>query len=211
MKIKICGLFREEDIDYANETAPDYVGFVFAESKRRVTPTLAGRLRARLSGAILPVGVFVDAPVEEIATLYRAGVFSIAQLHGKEDETFIRRLKTACDAPIIKAFRVSDEVFLRDTPDSDAFNHIQTAADYVLFDSGAGSGKTFDWRLTRLLQPPPRPVFLAGGIGLENISRAVLQAPFCIDVSSGAETNGVKDREKMAALVKTVHASGKNI
>ncbi|MDR0644680.1 MAG: phosphoribosylanthranilate isomerase [Treponema sp.] len=196
MKIKICGLFREEDIDYANEAAPDYAGFVFAESKRHVSPILAERLRARLSPTILSVGVFVDAPVEDIAALYRGGVFSIVQLHGREDETFIRRLKTACGAPVIKAFRMNDEVF----------THVHSTADYVLFDSGAGTGKVFNWRL--MPQPSSsRPVFLAGGIGLENIGRAIAQDPFCIDVSSGAETNSVKDKEKMLALVRAVHLS----
>jgi phosphoribosylanthranilate isomerase len=207
MKIKICGLFREEDIDYANETKPDYAGFVFAESKRRISPALAERLRVRLSDAIQSVGVFVDAPIQEIAALYRAGVFSIVQLHGREDEAFIRRLKSACGdgTSIIKAFRVNGAV--RDASGCVEFTRGCAAADYVLFDSGAGTGKAFDWRLMPfLLRSSPRPVFLAGGIGLENISHAVSQAPFCIDVSSGAETNGVKDKGKMTALVKAVHA-----
>jgi phosphoribosylanthranilate isomerase len=204
MKIKICGLFREEDIDYANETEPDYAGFVFAESKRRVSPTLAERLRARLADAIPSVGVFVDAPVQEIAALYRGGVFSMVQLHGREDEAFIRRLKTDCGAPVIKAFRVNG--VRRDIFDCEEFIRVCSAADYVLFDSGAGTGRAFDWSLApSLLRSSPRPAFLAGGIGLENISHAVSQAPFCIDVSSGAETNGVKDKEKMSALIKVVH------
>ena len=85
MKIKICGLFRSEDIDYVNEARPDYVGFVFAESRRQVSPEQAANLRSRLANGIVPVGVFVNAPAANIAALYRDGVISIAQLHGAED------------------------------------------------------------------------------------------------------------------------------
>jgi phosphoribosylanthranilate isomerase len=89
-KIKICGLFRDCDIEYVNEARPDYAGFVFAESRRRVTTGHAGKLRERLAVDIKPVGVFVDAPAEDIAMLYSEGIIAMAQLHGGEDESYIK-------------------------------------------------------------------------------------------------------------------------
>ena len=111
-KIKICGLFREADMDFANEAGPDFTGFVFAESRRRVSPVQAARLRSRLREGIIPVGVFVDSPAEEIAALYRDGLIGMAQLHGGEDAAYIRRLKTlsasggAAPVPVIKVLRI---------------------------------------------------------------------------------------------------------
>jgi phosphoribosylanthranilate isomerase len=93
MKIKICGLSRDEDVDYVNEALPDFAGFVFAQSKREVSPAQAARLRRRLAESVTTIGVFVNAPVEDISALYRDGVISLAQLHGNEDETYISRLK----------------------------------------------------------------------------------------------------------------------
>jgi len=196
VRIKICGLFREQDIEYVNEAWPDYCGFVFAESRRRVSPALAARLRARLADGIVPVGVFVNAPVADIVALYQDGVISIAQLHGAEDAQYIARLKEAAilrsaPIPVIKVIR-SGELEQGAPP--------QTAgADYYLVDSGAGSGKTFNWNL---LNPQKfnKPWFLAGGIGLDNIKQAVALAPFAVDISGGAETDGIKDREKILQL-----------
>jgi phosphoribosylanthranilate isomerase len=227
VKIKICGLFRDEDIDYVNEARPDYAGFVFAESRRKVTPERAAALRKRLAGGIVPVGVFVDAPAPEIAALYRGGVISAVQLHGTEDAAYIDRLRAACGGeglPVIKAVKFGDEKTNGRT--------FPANADYCLFDSGAGSGKTFDWN--RLRQggsgnraavgarggrtggrqlrnqgaetgpPPPifgKPWFLAGGVGPDNIEQAIALGPYAVDVSSGAETDGIKDRDKIVHLV----------
>jgi phosphoribosylanthranilate isomerase len=212
-KIKICGLFREADIEFANEAGPDFIGFVFAESRRRVSPGEAARLRSRLREGIVPVGVFVNAPAEEIAALYRDGLIAVAQLHGEEDAAYIRRLKTLSAAggqppvPVIKTLRVTGPV--------EAAALEAPAADYLLLDSGSGSGQAFDWTLlanwnaavgNKVKAEHDRenalPWFLAGGISLENIGRALSYRPFGIDVSSGAETGGVKDREKMIALVR---------
>jgi phosphoribosylanthranilate isomerase len=144
-KIKICGLFREADIEFANEAEPDFIGFVFAESRRRVSPGQAARLRSRLREGIIPVGVFVNAPAEEIAALYRDGLIAMAQLHGKEDAAYIRRLKTLSAAggqssiPVIKALRITGPI--------EAAALENPAADYLLLDSGSGSGQPFDWAL----------------------------------------------------------------
>jgi phosphoribosylanthranilate isomerase len=376
--IKICGLFREADIDFANEAGPDFIGFVFAESRRRVSPAQAARLRSRLREGIVPVGVFVNAPAEEIAALYRDGLIGMAQLHGNEDAAYIRRLKTLsasggpAPVPVIKVLRIggpepaagedgghfieeerknfnhgehgehgarkentrslfspcsssvysvySVVAFLQNQRDfidekeinafalgedgghfieeeRKNFNHREhwlgeraaAAADYLLFDSGAGGGKPFDWNLLNaasvfsgagsaahplvtvtgfaggdgatpalrgwspggarvkaaavkkspesgppsLLPDAPkdlscagavcgapavplsfrqhapacpyeRPWFIAGGVDGGNIEKALALGPFGIDVSSGAETGGVKDREKMIALVRRV-------
>ncbi|GHV84159.1 hypothetical protein AGMMS50212_14990 [Spirochaetia bacterium] len=99
MKIKICGLFRDKDIEYANEAKPDFAGFVFAASRRQVNGAHAARLRKNLLPGIVPVGVFVDAALQDIVSLYKDGVISIAQLHGNEDDCYIAELKGLCGVP----------------------------------------------------------------------------------------------------------------
>jgi phosphoribosylanthranilate isomerase len=198
-KIKICGLFREEDIDYANEAGPDYIGFVFAESRRRVTPALAERLRKRLSDGIIPVGVFVNAPPEEAVSLCRGGLISAIQLHGGEDGGYIRGIKERCSAPVIKALRMDRAYDPRQVPGEGGF-----FPDYLLLDHGkGGTGLRFDWGILEGNRPGI-PFFLAGGINAATIEEALACRPFCIDVSSGVETNFVKDRDKMIELVKKV-------
>jgi phosphoribosylanthranilate isomerase len=195
MHIKICGISRDEDIDYINEAMPDYTGFVFATSKREVSPAQAAKLRRRLADGITPVGVFVNAPVEDIIALYRDRVISIAQLHGNEDVAYIKRLreasaKNAATIPVIKVIR--GEELARGLPPT-------TDADYYLIDSGAGSGLSFDWNVLNVIQFD-KPWFLAGGINADNIEQAMSYQPFCIDISGGAETDGVKDRKKIVQL-----------
>ncbi|MDR2048025.1 MAG: phosphoribosylanthranilate isomerase [Treponema sp.] len=224
VKIKICGLFRDEDIDYANEAAPDYIGFVFApKSRRRVSPGAAAAFREKLRDGIVPVGVFVNAAVDEIAALYRDGVIAAAQLHGGEKDEYVSRLRERCGAPLIRAVRSED---LEDTarsavPDSpSALSRFSVAAGCLLIDNGdGGTGQSFDWRRLDVLRNPacrdgeahpprdPVPFFLAGGIGLHNIDAALACRPYAVDVSSGAETDGVKDREKMLRLVEKVRGS----
>jgi phosphoribosylanthranilate isomerase len=222
MKVKICGLFREQDIEYVNEALPDYAGFVFAPSKRQVSGELARELRSNLAGGIVPVGVFVNAPIEEIATLYRDGVISIAQLHGDEDESYISTLKEVCDIPIIKTLKFTTENaeiterkveydnFASANQRFDAPSAFYNSfIDYLLLDSGSGTGKTFDWNLLKTLKLE-KPWFLAGGINLDNIEQAMAFNPYAVDISSGAETSspsepgGFKDREKILQLVTTI-------
>jgi len=200
MRIKICGLFRNEDIDYVNEARPDYAGFVFAKSRRQVSTVLAQHLRFRLADEIVPVGVFVNAPVAEVAALYQNGTISIAQLHGGEDEGYISRLKKMCPAdgkrPSIRIIKVING--------DDLKNGIpQTTADYYLVDSGAGTGKSFDWRRLNSIKFE-KPWFLAGGIDIKNIAQAAALNPFAVDISSGAETDGIKDREKILQLITII-------
>jgi len=212
MKIKICGIFREQDIDYVNEARPDYCGFVFAESKRQVSPAQAAGLRRRLAENIAPVGVFVNAPIENIAALYRDGVINIAQLHGDEDEEYIAHLKKATGDTPIPVIKVINHGVSRRKDDfriKNSVSSVVNSSDYYLLDSGAGSGETFDWNLLNSLEID-KPWFLAGGINLDNIKRAMAINPFGIDVSSGAETDGVKDREKILQLTAAVR-KGKTV
>jgi len=205
MKIKICGLFREQDIDYVNEARPDYAGFVFAESKRKVSQEFAAQLRRRLSDDIIPVGVFVNAPIADIAALYRENVIVIAQLHGTEDDEYITRLRAASAAgggkPVEVIKTVKSAELEQNTP-------VAAGADYYLIDSGAGSGKSFNWELLDSFKIK-KPLFLAGGVGLDNIEQAMALNPFALDISSGAETEGLKDRQKIVQLVSIVR-KGKN-
>jgi len=229
-KIKICGLFRKQDIDYVNEAKPDYAGFVFAESKRRVSGVLAAALRQRLSDDIIPVGVFVNAPIDAIVALYHDRVISIAQLHGEENDEYITQLKksSAVDGnkpiAVIKTIQIHEKpgaATARSKGNKASFPRLPTldsrlpssSADYYLIDSGAGSGKTFNWEL---LNSPgmnalktAKPWFLAGGIGLDNIEQALSFTPYALDVSSGAETDGIKDRKKIVQLISVVRGYAK--
>lgn len=193
-RIKICGLFRDCDIDFVNEAKPDYIGFVFARSRRQVTLDQARKMRKRLDSSIMPIGVFVNASAELIRQLYQEEVIGMAQLHGQIDEAYILRLKQLCTVPVIKAIRANAM--------ADILEQQFTAADYLLLDNGkGGTGEPFDWYIIPRMK---NPFFLAGGIGEGNIEAALSLLPFCIDISSGAETVGVKDREKILRLVRRV-------
>jgi phosphoribosylanthranilate isomerase len=208
IRIKICGLFREDDISFANDAGPDYIGFVFAESRRQVSPVQAAKLRERLRGGIVPVGVFVNAALDDIVNLFRDGVIGMAQLHGDEDGKYISALKQRAatvasnPVPVIKAVRVNSR--------KNILAEAASGANYLLLDHGAGgTGKSFDWTLLKtgdLFGELPLPSFLAGGIDEYNIEEALGFKPFGIDISSGTETGGVKDRDKMIRLVEIVRS-----
>lgn len=193
-KVKICGLTRPEDIAAVNAVRPDYVGFVFAKSRRQVTPEQARKLKDLLAPGIQAAGVFVNAPVEEMVSLARAGTIELIQLHGGEDEETVRRVKAATGLPVIKA------VSVRAAEDVDRWR--ASAADFLLLDNGAGgTGKVFDWSL---LPPLDRPWFLAGGLTEANIPEALKLSPYCLDISSGAETDGLKDKDKIRRIVEMI-------
>ncbi|MCL2401307.1 MAG: phosphoribosylanthranilate isomerase [Oscillospiraceae bacterium] len=189
--IKICGLTRMADIVAVNHSLPDYIGFVFAESRRQVDCDTAAELREKLDNRIQSVGVFADHSPDYIAKLFDRGVIDIAQLHGDEDANYIENLRSLCSCQIIKALRIDAQL-----------PSFPLGADYLLFDSGGGSGKTFDWRI---LRGDKAPYFLAGGLNETNVTDAIrLLRPYCVDVSSGVETNGVKDYQKIDRLVRLV-------
>lgn len=194
-RIKLCGLSRPQDVLAANGLRPEFVGFVFAPgSRRQISPKQAENLRALLAPGIRAVGVFVDQDVETVAALLGRGVIHLAQLHGHEDGAYLERLRALTQKPIIQAFRV--------TSARDVQRASESQADYILLDSGAGSGTVFDWTVLSGLR---RPYFLAGGLGPDNVGEAVARLhPYGVDVSSGIETDGVKDPGKMAAFVAAV-------
>ena len=193
---------REIDIITANELCPEYIGFVFANKSRRyISPEKAKKLKTLLNPEIQAVGVFVNEAPKEIARLLSDGVIDIAQLHGNESEDYIKSLRKLTDKPIIKAFGVACK--------EDVKKAEKSTADYILLDSvGGGTGKAFDWDLIKELN---RPYFLAGGFDCENVDKAIkLLNPFAVDVSSGIETDGIKDANKMKRFVHAVKsASGK--
>lgn len=201
VKVKLCGLRRPEDIAAANEARPDYIGFVFApKSRRAVTPDMARILREKLDPGIRPVGVFVNQPVELVARLLNESVIQCAQLHGQEDERYLAALRGRTQGqPVIQAFRIESA--------GDVAHAVASSADRVLLDNGAGgTGERFDWSL---LEDIDRPFFLAGGLTPENVSEALTRIrPYGVDTSSGVETGGWKDREKMLRFVRAVREIG---
>lgn len=208
-RIKICGLRREEDIRFANEIEPDYVGFVFAPSKRRVSVEKAQQLRLLLKPEIPAVGVFVNASEEEILEPVSKHAIQMIQLHGQESPDFVQQIREKTSLPVIQAVSVKSR--------DDILRCRYLNADYLLLDQGAGgTGKAFDWTLlagetgeSGCDKPEKiigKPFFLAGGISEQNVEEAIARFhPFAVDVSSSVETNGVKDFEKMKRLTKLVH------
>ena len=221
--IKICGMRRIEDIEAANACRPDFIGFILSPGFRRsVTPEAAEQLARRLAPGILKVGVFVNESVERVASA--AGFLDLIQLHGKEDNAYIRdlrgRLMTTNDPRgraattndprgrlLIQAFRIRCA--------NDLKRAMESEADYLLLDNGTGTGEAFDWSLIRDAEAlkhgaAAKPWILAGGLGPDNVAEAVRRfRPFAVDLSSGAETDGWKDPEKMARCVQAVREAGR--
>lgn len=198
-RVKICGLSRMEDIEAVNLALPEYIGFVFAESRRRVQPGTAAGLKERLDKRIAAVGVFVNQEPDFIAALCRDGVIDMVQLHGEEDSDYVQRLRSICSSRIIKSVGVAGTL-----------PRLPEDPDYLLFDTASeqrgGVGKAFDWRILKGMQSAP--YFLAGGLDASNVAKAIAELhPFCVDVSSGVETDGVKDAEKIDEFVKLVRGT----
>ncbi|MDR0946886.1 MAG: phosphoribosylanthranilate isomerase [Ruminococcus sp.] len=193
LKLKICGIKNDTDVNAVNLTQPDYAGFVFAPSRRKVDFETAKILREQIDKKIVTVGVFVNAPVDEIALLVESGIISVVQLHGEENFDFLSRLKKITGVPIIQAIKENTAAV------------IHRNSDFLLFDSkNPGSGEIFD-RST--INPAGKPWFLAGGLTPENIAEALIQTrrlnPCGIDISSGVETDGDKDIKKIT-LIKEI-------
>ena len=188
-KLKICGLRREADILMVNEINPEYIGFVFAKSRRQVNLESAIRLKKKLNSNIKSVGVFVDDSIDNVVSAVAGGAIDCIQLHGSESNSYIQTIKKIVNVQIIKAIKINldDDVF-REYPD----------ADFYLLDSGSGSGKTFDWS-TPLNSS--KPLFIAGGIDADNIEEAYkIFHPYSFDLSSSVEVDGFKNLEKMREI-----------
>ena len=228
-KIKICGLIRPEDVDAVNEVLPDYVGFVFAKSRRQVSAETAALLKRRLHPEIKAVGVFVNEGIDTIVNLCSSGTIDLIQLHGDEDRSYLSRLRALVPNEIIKAVRLQreennsesllTELLPVSSDNNTSYIHGMCAgqsrniealedamkfeSDYLLLDTYhkgqyGGSGVSFDWSIVKDLK---RPYFLAGGLNLENVSQAIhTLSPYGVDISSGVETDGRKDADKIREI-----------
>lgn len=206
VKVKICGLKRVQDIEIVNNFRPDYIGFVFAPSKRQISLESAKHLKHLLHPSIKSVGVFVNEPLESLLKYEEEGIMDRIQLHGDEDIVYLKKLKKASKLPIIKAFRIRSGNCLEESLIGDRTLFECELIDYVLLDSYhplayGGSGERFNWQILKQIH---RPYFLAGGIGIENVKEALQYTPYAIDVSSKVETDGVKDEYKIKELIKRV-------
>jgi len=198
-KIKICGLTQKVDIESVNRWLPDYIGFVFFKSRRQVTAEQAALLKADLDNRIKAAGVFVNEPLNSIIKLCESGVIDVVQLHGDENEAYISDLKDQIDCPVIKAVRVQNSEQILQAE--------RLSCDFLLLDTYqkgqyGGSGKTFDYAMIPILQ---KRFFLAGGLEISNIAQAIRECnPYGFDISSGVETDGLKDERKIRQIIQTV-------
>ncbi len=201
-RVKLCGMFRDVDMQAVADARPDMCGFIvgFPKSHRSVEPDRLNDLCATLREAepdgapIWRVGVFVDMPLDRLAGIVESGCIDLVQLHGSEDSAYVEELRRRTGVGIIQAFRVRSA--------SDAAAAEDSAADLVLLDNGQGTGAGFDWSLAASVQ---RPFMLAGGLGPENAARAIAEVrPWGVDMSSGVETAKLKDPAKMVAAVAAV-------
>lgn len=215
MKIKICGLKRKEDISYVNGANPDYVGFVFAGSKRKVDFETAKILKRQLKEGIPAVGVFVNEEIDFVVKLALENVIDVIQLHGDEDAAYIEALRKRLaqsianyedNITIIKVIRVKNQ---EQVLEAEKINVNYLLLDAFKEDEYGGSGKVFDHNLIPKLS---KPYFLAGGISSDNIIgildmlKEKDNLPYCVDVSSSVETDGVKDQKKINEIVELVHS-----
>lgn len=192
--VKICGLQSKADIEAASALDLDAIGFVFAPKSRRfVSFTQAKTLKEQLRKDIQAAGVFVNAPIQTIVQAASEKIIDLVQLHGSEDSEYIQSLKSVCSLPVIQAFRIESS--------ADLVKARESTADRILLDAPApGSGKAFDWSL---LQDFDRDFILAGGLNPDLVEEALkLQKLTGLDVSSGVESDGKKDPEKMKAFVQ---------
>jgi phosphoribosylanthranilate isomerase len=212
-KIKLCGMMKPCDIEYANRIKPDFVGFIFANTRRKISAVQAKQFREALDAEIPAVGVFVNEDIPVITSLVQNGCIDMIQLHGEEDADYIRRLREVCDVPVIKAVKVQTVEQIR-----------QAAAlpvDYLLLDTYrkgvlGGTGEAFDWELLREAKAAAgdtaegelfgKLYFLAGGLHAGNLREAAELGSYGLDISSGIETDGSKDFTKMVEVMKLLRS-----
>jgi len=201
VKVKICGITNLEDGLAAADFDADMIGFNFySKSPRYLSPDEAANIATLVPPAVLKVGVFVNAAIDEISDIANAVGLEIIQLHGDEDNNFIRLVGHITEKPVIKAFRIDPKVTIDSVLHSDA--------DAVLLDTitvgeFGGTGRTFDWNVVGT-DLKNRQVFLAGGLTPENVTEAIsIVRPYAVDVASGVETSpGKKDHRKVKAFIE---------
>lgn len=195
-------MMKPQDIIWANELMPDFVGFVFAASRRQLSREEAAEFRQKLNKTIPAVGVYVNEAADAVVSDFKNGIINIAQLHGNENLDYIEKLKHAVpELKIIKAIRVNTS--------EDVENSLDLPVDWLLFDTykkgvAGGTGESFNWDMVKNVK---RPFFLAGGLTADNLSQAMEIRPFAFDLSSGIETDGLKDFEKMKRVVELVRST----
>jgi phosphoribosylanthranilate isomerase len=202
-KIKICGITNKIEIDFLNQCLPDYAGFVFAKSRRQVTPEQASELGSRLSFAIRKAGVFVDEDAEQVAAVAGKAGLDVVQLHGNENKAYIERLRPLlrADMEIWKALRI-DENHMPLPEVLDQMDIDRLLLDTYVPGSKGGTGKCFDWSLAARLGGR-LPIVLAGGLNPENVGKAIQQvSPYAVDTSSGVESEGMKSEQKLHAFME---------
>ncbi|ALS02174.1 N-(5'-phosphoribosyl)anthranilate isomerase [Enterococcus silesiacus] len=195
MKVKICGLKTKEHVDLAVNFGADYLGFVFAESKRQITPEKAKEITRNVPKEVKKVGVFVSPSYAEVETVIQQANLDIVQIHGI-------LMTEKLSVPVIRAIPVNKAIqeTLRQEPETD----------FLLFDAPpqefvGGNGQVFDWQQLDTSLIKNRKIIIAGGLTTENVLQAKRRFnPYAVDVSSGVETNGVKDPEKIIAFLKKV-------
>ncbi|SDI53254.1 phosphoribosylanthranilate isomerase [Streptococcus equinus] len=189
-KVKICGLSTREAVEVAVKSGADYIGFVFAKSKRQVGIKQASHLAQFIPKTVQKVGVFVSPTLMELQEAISQVPLDLVQIHGEFSDEDFEKL----DVPSIRAIPVEKTL-----------EEIETKADFLLFDAPlAGSGKTFDWELLKN-QVIEKPYFLAGGLTVDNVKQAItFFRPYAVDVSSGVETNGKKDLLKIMRFIESV-------
>lgn len=195
-KIKFCGLRREEDVKYAASLDAGFFGFILSDRfKRYVAPEKVALMKEFVPSSAKTVGVFVDEPADYVIAASNTAKLDMIQLHGNESEAYIAEIKEKTGLPVIKMVKPVSE--------DDIITARQSIADLILLDSGAGgTGKVFDWSLAEKLG---RDYILAGGLTPINVGDAVERLkPFAVDVSSGVETEGIKDFSKMKAFAAEV-------
>ena len=190
--VKLCGMRTEKDVAEAVRAGADLIGMVLTPGFRRSVPLgLAVKMARLVPRNVITVGVFVDSPAEEVISISRILGLGMVQFHGREDDQYMACIRETLRVPVIKSFVIYDEQDIEEAE--------RSTADYVLLDSGKGSGQTFDWSLVK---PLGRRMVLAGGLTPDNVKEAVTKLrPYAVDVSSGIETGGVKDPIKMKAFV----------
>lgn len=196
-KIKICGIMRTADVEAVNQYLPDYCGFVLSRPfKRYISKDAARHFKDMLDERIKAVGVFVDTPPDEAAGFAEEGIIEEIQLHGHEDDRYILNLKKLTDVPVTKAFTIRCE--------NDLKRAAESKADYVLLDNGTGTGESFDWTLIRDIG---REFGIAGGLNPDNVAEVIKKFnPYLVDVSTGVETEGVKDALKVKKFIENARA-----
>ena len=210
-KIKLCGMMKPCDIEYANRIKPDFVGFIFANTRRKISAVQAKQFREALDAEIPAVGVFVNEDIPVITSLVQNGCIDMIQLHGEEDADYIRRLREVCDVPVIKAVKVQTV--------EQIWQAAALPVDYLLLDTYrkgvlGGTGEAFDWELLREAKAAAgdtaegelfgKLYFLAGGLHAGNLREAAELGSYGLDISSGIETDGSKDFTKMVEVMELV-------